>query len=113
VLVRRDTGQKSKVYWKNLGKQLEANMNGIQEKIRENAWKKQEQKIKKVSSLDQAKKNADSVLEVQVCSPECAKQLEEKVGLEYRGNLLDAEAKGKCLACGKKAVARGIMSNAY
>ncbi|MCD6414807.1 MAG: proline--tRNA ligase [Candidatus Diapherotrites archaeon] len=114
TLVRRDTGEKKVVPLKNLEDLLDKSAKEIAENLRETARKRVEKLVKKAKSKSDLKKKG-LVFKVEVCSPECAKTLEDECieGMEYRGHLLDEKPEGKCLACGKKAKYVGIISNAY
>ncbi|MCD4739684.1 proline--tRNA ligase [archaeon] len=109
LLVRRDTGEKKSVALSSLDKELEKLAKNITETMHEKAWEKQKSLTKKATNPKQLKDGF--TYEVEVCSEECAKNLEEK--LEYRGNIVGKKAKGKCIACGKPAKSVGLMSNAY
>lgn len=114
MTVRRDTGEKKVVPLKELENWLDQSAKEISKNLRETARKRVEKLVKKAKSKSDLKKKG-LVFKVEVCSPECAKALEDEApeGTEYRGHLLDEKPEGKCLACGKKAKYVGIMSNAY
>jgi prolyl-tRNA synthetase len=109
TLARRDTLERQPFTMDS----IEATVKGLMEKmttdLKQKAWQWMNQRIHRVSSLEEAKKQLkkkSGIVEVFWCgAPECGHKLEEEVDARVLGTPQDLEEKidGKCVACGKKA----------
>jgi len=112
TLFRRDTGEKIKIDFKLLKKEIQRIGKDISRNLREKANKEFESNIVKVNSFDELKTAIANkkIAKADFCSIEltgepCSLKIKEATSATVRGLRMDKEEKasGNCVICGKKA----------
>lgn len=103
TLVRRDTMEKTEVSLDTLIEDLTDLMSSITDNLKSSAWKNMDDKIKKVSSLDEIETvvSSGNIAQFSWCgSDDCGKDMEEKTNFDILGTTDKTD--GVCLNCGKE-----------
>jgi len=112
VLVRRDTGEKITVSRDEYVDRIASLLEDIQEAMFKRAQEEMEERIKKVSSLEEVREN-DAVSAVSWCgSEECGHEIEDRTEKKIIGMPMRRE-KGKCIICGKETEIVALVAKPY
>ncbi len=112
VLVRRDTGEKITVSRDEYVDRIASLLEDIQEAMFKRAQEEMEERIKKVSSLEEVREN-DAVSAVSWCgSEECGHEIEDRTEKKIIGMPMRSE-KGKCIICGKETEIVALVAKPY
>jgi prolyl-tRNA synthetase len=102
TLVRRDRRERREVPLEGLPEVLSQTVREMEEEMRERAWRRMEERIRRVSTLQEAGRTAGEggAVRIPLCGEECARRAEEETGLQVLGEELEGEG-GNCAVCGK------------
>ncbi len=120
VVVRRDTGEKTKVREINLSEKVKVTLKEIQQNLIKKADKFFEEHISEAKTMDELKKTIKEkggLVKVNWCgSTECAEWIKEKTGGgDIRGTRFGKEEKSdnKCIYCGKESNSVVYVGKSY
>lgn len=98
TIFRRDTKERLKVENDSIEKFINDLFNDIYNNLRSKAWKRFEEKIVRIYSLNDIKSGC--VNEINLCGKDsCGKYLEDKTGLRVLGEAIDKKEHGSCIVC--------------
>lgn len=116
VVARRDTKEKIEIKLENLEEKIDKILHDITRMLREEAWKKMRENIRRAPNLKEAKKIIEEkkgIISFPWCgNEECGKNIEEKIKVDILG-VTEAKKKSSCINCGKEAEYKAFLAKTY
>lgn len=117
ILVRRDTGEKTKVLWNNIAKEIGKLLNDIQSNLYNRALEYRKEKTKTVNTWDgfvKAIENGNFVYAHWCGEADVEAQIKEETGATVRCIPFDSKIEeGKCIKTGKPSKNKFLFARSY
>lgn len=116
VLVRRDTGDKEIVKFKDIEKRVEKVLQEIQNNLYEKAKKKFDDSFDEAKDIEELKKKLEKKKIVSVYmknSKKIEEELKEKTGGANSRIIIEGEKEGECIISGEKVKTKGLIARSY